>query len=52
MLENPWEPGIEPSHQPYYQPVQDFTYWPVLGCFKNWNSITISNKNTPSDDFE
>ena len=26
-------------------------YWPVLGCFKNWNSIQLSQKSTPSDAF-
>ena len=32
--------------------MQDYTYWSVLGCFKNWSIITFSNKTTTCEEFE
>ena len=52
ILDKPWIPGVVPLKQILYQPVQYFTYWPVLGSFNNWNIITFYNKNTTSEDFE
>ena len=40
------------SQQPRYQPIQEFTYWPLLGCFNNWNIIKFTNKNATSENFE
>ena len=39
MLDKLWATRVSPSHKSCYQPVQDFTYWPVLGSFNNWNII-------------
>ena len=39
MLEQSWDPGMQEQKNPHYQPVKDFTYWPVLGSFNNWNII-------------
>ena len=52
MLDKPCVPGLAPPNQPYYQPVQDCTYWMVYGVFNNWNIVTFSNKNTTGEDFE
>ena len=35
-----------------YRPVTDFSYWPVIGSFNNWNIITLSQKATTSEAFE
>ena len=52
MLENPLNPGFPPHQQPHYQPVIFFTYWTVLGSFKNWNITTLSHKAMKSETFE
>ena len=44
MLYRTWDLSISPPNQPWYQPVQVYTYWPVLVSFNNWNIITFSNK--------
>ena len=38
--------------KPRYQPVTNFSYWPVLGSIKYWNIIALSNKATKSEAFE
>ena len=45
MLEKPWVIGSELTRKPRYQPVEDCTYWNVLGSFNNWNMIQFSNKH-------
>ena len=52
MLDKPWVPGFSPQQQPRYQPVHDFTCWPLLGCFNKWNIITLSHKSKTSEHFE
>ena len=52
MLDKPWTPDVIPRQQPLYQPVQIFTYWPVLRYFNNWNIIAFSHKSTTSEAFE
>ena len=52
MLDKPWVTGLTPQQQSCYQPLHDFTYWPVLGCSNNWNIITLSYKTTTSEAFE
>ena len=39
MLDKPWISGISSDKQYRYKPVTKFTYWSVLGSFKNWNII-------------
>ena len=34
MLDKIWVIGSDPTSQPHYQPVEDCTYWHVLGSFK------------------
>ena len=51
MLEKPWILGLTPQQQPRYQTFVDFTYWPVLGSFINWNIVKLSHKATTSEDF-
>ena len=36
MLDKPWVIVSDPTRQPRYQPVEDCTYWPVIGSFGNW----------------
>ena len=38
--------------QSRYQPVTNFTYWPVLGSYKNWNIIDLTSKPTPFEGFD
>ena len=52
MLYKPWIPGIPSDKQDRYKPVTKYTYWPVLGAFKNWNIIQLSSKSTSSDTFD
>ena len=42
MLDKPWISGIPSDKQDRYKPVTNFTYWPVLGYFNNWNIILLS----------
>ena len=44
--------GSDPSRQPHYQPVEYFTYWPVLGYFNNYNIIQFNNKTTTNKNFD
>ena len=48
----PRTPGILPHQQPRYQPVRDFTYWPMLGSFNNSNKIIFYHSAISSDSFE
>ena len=52
MLDKPWIFGIPSEKQERYKPVTNFTYWPVLGSFKNWKIMQLSQKSTPSDEFD
>ena len=38
--------------QARYQPVINCTYWPVLGPYKNWNIINLTQKSIPSEVFD
>ena len=38
-IDKPCSPGVPPHQQPRYQPVKQFTYWPVLVSFNNFNII-------------
>ena len=38
--------------QELYKTVIKCTYWSVLGSFKNWNIIQLSQKSTPYDEFD
>ena len=39
------------TKQARYQPVTNFTYWPVLGSYNNWNIIELTPKLTPFEEF-
>ena len=39
MVNKPWISGIASNKQDHYKPVTKYTYWPVLGTFKNWSII-------------
>ena len=52
ILDKPRISGIPPNEQEIYKTVTNFTYWPVLGSFNNWNIIQLSHKSTPSDAFD
>ena len=47
-----WVHCLTPQQKLRCQPVIDWTYWPLLGSFNNWNIITLSHKATTSDVFE
>ena len=44
--------GITSDEEELYKPVNKCNCWPVLGSFKNWNIIPLSQKSTPSDAFD
>ena len=52
IIDKPWISGIPPYKQERYKPVTNCTYWPILGSFRNWNIIQLSQKSTPSDAFD
>ena len=52
MLGRTWVNGLPPHQQPFYQSVIDFTYWPLIGSFTNWNILKSSQKATTSATFE
>ena len=52
MIEKPWISGTPSDEQESYKPVTKCTYWQVLGSFKNWDIILLSQKSTPSDAFD
>ena len=52
MLDQPCIYGIPSNKKARYQPVIDFTYWPVLGSYNNWNIIHLILKSTPFEAFE
>ena len=52
MLDKPWISDIPSYKQERYKPINNFTYWPVLGSFNNWNIIQLSQKSKPSGAFD
>ena len=52
IIDKHWISGIPSDEQERYKPVTKLTYCPVLGSFKNWNIIQLSQKSTPSDAFD
>ena len=52
MLDKLWINGLPPQQQLNYKPVTEFTYWPVIGSFNNWNIIILLHKSTDSEAFE
>ena len=52
ILDKTWITGIPSDKKERYKPVTKCTYWPVLGSFKNWNIIQLSQKSTPLDAFD
>ena len=49
MLDKPSISGIHSTKQARYQPVINFTYWPFLGPYNNWNIILLAPKSIPSE---
>ena len=49
MLEKNWIYGIPLYIIELYKPVTKCTYWPVIGPFKNWKIIKLSQNSTPYD---
>ena len=47
MLDKPWISGIQSTKQTRYQPVINFTCFPVLGIYYNWNIIHLTPKSIP-----
>ena len=52
MIDKTWIYSIPPYAQERYKSVNKCTYWTVLGSFKNWNIILLSQKSTPSETFD
>ena len=52
MLDMKWAPGVSCIQQPKYQLIVEYTYWNVIGAFKNWNIIQFINKTTSSEYFD
>ena len=51
MLDKTWVIVSDPNSQPYNQPIEYCTYWPVLVSFDKWNIIQSTNKTTTNEDF-
>ena len=51
-FDKPWISGIPLYKQYRYKPVTKCNYRTVLGYFKNWNILQLSQKSTPSDAFD
>ena len=51
MLDKPWISGIRSKKQARYQPVINYTYWPVLGAYNNCNFIELTPKSIPFETF-
>ena len=52
MLEKPWISGIPSEKKAYYQPVTNYTYFPVLGSDNNFNIIELTPKSTHFEAFD
>ena len=52
MIDQPCLYSIPSKKQAHCQPVTNFTYWPVLGSYNNWNIIHLSPKSTSFETFE
>ena len=52
MLDKSWEYDVDPTKQPRYQLVFDWTYWDLLVSLNKWNIIQFNNKTTSSEDFD
>ena len=44
ILDKTWVYDIPSTKQVRCQPVTNFTYWPVLGSYNNWNIIDLTPK--------
>ena len=51
-MDQTWVTFLTSQQQPFYQTIQYFTYWPVLGSFKNWNILRLSHKTTSSEEID
>ena len=52
VLDKPWISGTPSDKQERYKPVNNCTYWPLVGPLNNWNIIQLSQKSTPYDTFD
>ena len=52
MIDQPLISSVQSTKQARYQPVINFTYWPVLGRYNNWNIIHLTPKSIPSEEFD
>ena len=52
ILQKPWISDITPNKQARHQHIKNWTYWKIIGLFKNWNTIQLSQKSTPFEAFE
>ena len=52
MLDQPWISIVKSTKQARYQPVINFTYWPVLGPYKNWNIIHLTLRSLTFESFD
>ena len=52
MLEQPWISGLQSTKHARYQPVINFTYWPVLVPYNNCKIINLTPKSKPFEAFD
>ena len=52
MLGKLWISGPQSTKQAHYQPVTNYTYWPVLGPYNNCNIIELTPKSIPFEAFD
>ena len=50
MLEKPWAYGVDPNKHPCYQPIEDYTYWPMSVYINNCNTNKFTNRSTSIED--
>ena len=51
-MDKPWIYGIPSKKRSRYQPVTNYTYWPVLVSYNNCNIIHLTAKSTPFEAFD
>ena len=49
IIDQTWISGFPEQKQLHYPPIQDCTYWPVLGSFNNQKILKLSHKATYSE---
>ena len=52
MLDKTWSPSVYHTEKPFYKTAVDSINWNVLGYFKKWNLIKLTNKIIFNEGFD